>query len=166
MSISCNYITLLQTNIKDKTSSLNAKQLMCKSFNFYKTHKDEGKWGLSSPKQEQIVALSMQIERLKGGLKLSDQIQFRLKNFDNTCKHINQCNKNTGAQGKNKSKKAWSISTMLKTCPSKGVRKSKGNIYHVLELNQSELITHNYFPMGLFNLVNINIWTLLDSWSQ
>ena len=31
-----NYITLLQTNINDGTSSLNAEQIMCKAFNFYK----------------------------------------------------------------------------------------------------------------------------------
>ena len=50
------------------------EQLMCKSFDFYKLQKDKGTWGLSSQKQEQIIALSMQIDQLKGGLKLSDQL--------------------------------------------------------------------------------------------
>ena len=31
-----NYVTLLQTNFNDGTSSLNAEQLMCKAFDFYK----------------------------------------------------------------------------------------------------------------------------------
>ena len=42
-------------------------------------------------------------------------------------------------------------------------RKSTARKYYcVLELNQSEP-SHEYFVMGLFNLININILTLLGS---
>ena len=72
------YVTLLQTSFIDRTSSLNAGQLMRKAFDSYKPQKDKGTWGLSSPKQEQIIALSMQIEQLKSGLKSFNQLKTKL----------------------------------------------------------------------------------------
>ena len=89
---------------------------MCKVFDFYKLQKDKGTWGLFPPEQEQIIALSVQIEQLKGGLKLLDQLQTKLKNFVNKSKQMNSCNKNKKAKGKfktNKSKQhqyeAWKL---------------------------------------------------------
>ena len=84
---------------------MNAEQLMCKSFDFYKPQKEKGTC-LSSPKQEQIIAHSAQIEQLKGGLKLSDQLQTKLKNFVDKHKQMNPQNKNKEAKGKFKTKKA------------------------------------------------------------
>ena len=97
---------MLQRNINDGTHSLNAKQLMFKSCNFYKPLKDNVTWGISSPRQVQIIALSMQIEQLIGGLKLPDHLQNTLKNSANKCKQRNPQNKCKGAQYKNKRKKA------------------------------------------------------------
>ena len=58
------------------------------------------------PRQEQIIALSAQTEQLKGGLKLFDQLQTKLKNFVQQCKQINLWNKSNEAKGKFKTKKA------------------------------------------------------------
>ena len=48
----------------------------------------------------------MQIRQLKGCIKLLDKLKTKHKNFVDKCKQINPLNKNNGAQGKMKSKKA------------------------------------------------------------
>ena len=52
---------------------------MSKSFNFYKSHNDKGTWGLQSPYHQKIVALSVELEKLMGWLKISDQLCNKLK---------------------------------------------------------------------------------------
>ena len=73
------YITQIKTSIDNGSIQQTAEQLMNKAFNFYKVRKDKGTWGQQSPEHQQIIALSAQFEKLKGGLKLSDQLRSKLK---------------------------------------------------------------------------------------
>ena len=66
------YITQIKIGIDDGSVQHTAEQLMNKAFNFYKARKDKGTWGQQLPDYQQIIALLAQLEKLKGGLKLSD----------------------------------------------------------------------------------------------
>ena len=68
------YITQIRTSIDDGSIQQTAEQLMNKAFNFYKVRNDKGTWGQQSPEYQQIIALLAQLEKFKGGLKLSDQL--------------------------------------------------------------------------------------------
>ena len=69
----------LKTNIDDGTLTQTAEQLMGKAFNFYKSCKDKGNWGKQSPHHQKVVAVSAELEKLKGGLKISDQLCNKLE---------------------------------------------------------------------------------------
>ena len=52
---------------------------MGKAFNFYKSCKDKGIWGNQSPDHQKIIALSAELNKLKGGLKISNKLRNMLK---------------------------------------------------------------------------------------
>ena len=73
------YITQIKTGIDNGSVQLTAEQFINKAFNFYKARNDKGTWGQQTPECQQIIALLAQLEKLKGGLKLIDQLQSKLK---------------------------------------------------------------------------------------
>ena len=70
-------ITQIKTGINDGSVQHIAEQLM--NMAFYKARKDKGTWVQQSPEHQQIIALMAKLKKLEGGLKLSDQLQSKLK---------------------------------------------------------------------------------------
>ena len=68
------YITQIKTGIHNGSVLHTAEQLVNKAFNFCKARKDKGTWVQQSSEHQRIIALLARLKKLKGGLKLSDQL--------------------------------------------------------------------------------------------